>query len=176
MAATALLSATSLFGSDLLARIGVGLAVTGGALACLLAWREARQARRIAAAQAVRDLRVSGDKLHEERQQHRRVLAVLQERNSELRSRLAESLGEAAALAQQVSTLRGDNAALRIELARIQAEDSSDAEIVSMPRRVSSPAQAGNGEDLWSEGNVPTVVDLQSLSAPFVEEVLRQHA
>jgi len=174
VSATSLLSATSVFGSELLARIGVGLAVFGGLLACLLAWREARQAQRLAAAQSLKDLRINGAKLHDEREQHRRVLQVLQERNSDLRHRLNETRAEAASLAHEVSTLRGDNAALRIEMARIQAEDSVHAEVVSMPRRVSG--QSVDGEDLWNEGNVPTVVDLQSLSAPFVEEVLRQHA
>lgn len=176
LAATVLLAGASLLGNEWFARTGVGIALLGGTTACAFAWRELRNTRLAAQLQSATELRASGEKLHEERQQHLRVLHVLQERNGDLRTRLNESRAEAAGLLQSISSLRGDVAALRIELARPRTTDDSEADVVALPRRASGSDPAITAAELWNEGNVPTVVDLQSLSAPFVEDVLRQHA
>lgn len=176
LAATALLAGAALFGNEWFVRAGVGIALLGGGIACSLAWRELRKTRIAAQRQSAEELRANGDQLHQERQQHLRVLQVLRDRNDELRTRLNESRAEAAGLTHKVSSLRGTIAALRLELAQLRAGDAEDAEVVAMPRRVSGPEPAITAVELWNEGNVPTVVDLQALSAPFVEDVLRQHA
>ena len=135
LAATVLLAGGSLLGNEWFARAGVGIALLGGTIACAFAWRELRNTRLAAQLQSATELRASGEKLHEERQQHLRVLHVLQERNGDLRTRLNESRAEAAGLMQRISSLRGDVAALRIELAQQRAVDASDAEVVALPRR-----------------------------------------
>lgn len=173
MAVAAMVAVTTLFLPVAAGYIAVAVALVGGVIACSLAWREARLIRAAAMSEAAATLRESGERLHAERQQHAKVLHVLQERNADLRNRLSEARAEGATLMQKVSSLRGDIASLRLDLARSRA--AQDAEVLALPRRVSGPPTI-TGEELWNEGNVPTVVDLQALSAPFVEEVIRHHA
>ncbi len=174
MAVTAPIAVSVLFLPSGSGYLAVAVALLGGSFACSLAWQELRASQVAAAKQSVADLRAHGQSLHAERQQYAKVLRVLEERNGDLRTKLAESRAETATLMQKVSSLRGDIAALRLDLIRAQA--SQDAEVLALPRRVSGASPQLTGEEIWNEGNLPTVVDLQALSAPFVEDVIRQHA
>jgi hypothetical protein len=153
-------------------RAGLAVAVAGGALACVFAWREVRVTRTTLMAQQSADSRLAGEKLHAERLQHVRLLQVLQGRNGELRSKLNTTRAEAAQLHQETAQLRGDKVALQVELSEHQA--AAEAEVLALPRRVS-----GRGEvvDLWGVDGAPTVVELQALANPPVaESQQRQHA
>ncbi|MBI5027282.1 MAG: hypothetical protein HZB48_00275 [Actinobacteria bacterium] len=144
----------------------------GGFLACGFAWRELRVTRTTMMAQQSADSRRAGEKLHAERVQHVRLLQVLQARNGELRSKLTMSRAESARLAQEAAQLRGDKAALQVQLSEHQA--AAEAEVLALPRRVSG---RGDAVDLWDGDAAPTVVELQALANPpeFPGEQ-RQHA
>ncbi|MFT4109912.1 hypothetical protein [Propionicimonas sp.] len=155
-----------------MARAGVAVAVIGGIVACGFAWREVRVTRTTMMAQQAADARRVGEKLHAERLQHVRLLQVLQGRNGDLRSKLNTSRAEAARLSQETAQLRGDKAALQVELAEHRA--AAEAEVLALPRRVSG---RGDGVDLWDGDGAPTVVVLQALANPPVQRVEeRRHA
>lgn len=159
------------FGEVWLARVGIGVALAGGFVACAFAWREVRLTRTTMMAQQSAESRRAGEKLHAERVQHMRLLQVLQTRNGDLRSKLNTSRADAARLAQESAQLRGDKIALQVELSQRAAEE---AEVLALPRRVSGRRDAA---DLWDGDGAPTVVDLQKLANPPVPEAeQRQHA
>lgn len=166
-----MLAAALLTGDVWLTRAGAVVAFLGGLISCLLAWREVKDQRAGYELRSAVELRQHGDKLRAEREQHRRLLDVLATRNRELRSQVTTANARISRLSQEVATLRGDNASLRIELARLN--ELNNAEVLALPRRVAGPAAAE--AVLWSEENLPTVVDLAAITAPFgIEERLRQ--
>lgn len=170
---SAVVAVAACFGGAWLVRAGVAVAVVGGIVACGFAWREVRVTRTTMMAQQSADSRRAGEKLHAERLQHVRLLQVLQSRNGELRSKLNMTRADAARLAQEAAQLRGDKAALQVELAEQQA--AAEAEVLALPRRVSG--RGGDAVDIWDGDGAPTVVELQALANPPVfhtEE--RQHA
>lgn len=169
---TAVVAVAAAFGGVWMVRGGVAVAVIGGFLACGFAWRELRVTRTTMMAQQSADSRRAGEKLHAERVQHVRLLQVLQARNGELRSKLTMSRAESARLAQEAAQLRGDKAALQVQLYEHQA--AAEAEVLALPRRVSG---RGDAVDLWDGDAAPTVVELQALANPpeFPGEQ-RQHA
>lgn len=172
LAVTLVLAGTLLTGDVWLTHAGAVVAFLGGLISCLLAWREVKVQRAGYEIRSALELRRQGEKLRAERSQHRKLLGVLSERNRELRSQLNTANAHVAQLSQQVATLRGDNASLRCELAR--ANELNNAEVLALPRRVAGPA-SGSEEILWSEENLPTVVDLAAITAPFgIEERLRK--
>ncbi len=154
-----------------MARAGIVVAVTGGIVACVFAWREVRVTRTTMMAQQAADSRRSGEKLHAERVQHVRLLQVLQSRNGELRSKLNTSRAEAARLSQETAQLRGDKAALQVQLSEQLA---AEAEVLALPRRISGRRDAA---DIWDGDAAPTVIELQALAnPPVLPGEQRQHA
>ena len=153
------------FGGVWMTRTGLVVAVAGGALACVFAWREVRVTRTTLLAQQSADSRRAGEKLHVERLQHVRLLQVLQGRNGELRSKLNTTRAEAAQLHQEAAQLRGDKVALQVALSEHRAV--AEAEVLALPRRVSG---RGDVVDLWGVDGAPTVVELQALANPPVAE------
>ena len=160
------------FGGVWMARAGLLVAIAGAVAACSFAWREVRVTRTTMLAQQSADSRRAGDQLHAERLQHVRLLQVLQTRNGDLRSKLNTARAETARLSQEAAQLRGDKAALQVELAEHRA--AAEAEVLALPRRVSGRSAA---VDLWAADGAPTVVELQRLANPPVGDGdLRQHA
>lgn len=172
LAVTLVLAGALLTGDVWLTRAGAVVAFLGGLISCLLAWREVKDQRAGYELRSTMELRQHGDKLHAEREQHRRLLDVLAARNRELRSQVTTANAQISQLSQDVSRLRGDNASLKLELARLN--ELTNAEVLALPRRVAGPVSESE-EVLWSEENLPTVVDLAAITAPFgIEERLRQ--
>jgi hypothetical protein len=169
---SAVVAVAAAFGGVWTARAGIVVAILGGLAACGFAWREVRVTRTTMMAQHSADYRRSQNLLHVERLQHVRLLQVLQTRNGDLRSKLNTSRAEAARLTQEAAQLRGDKAALQVELAERSA--AAEAEVLALPRRVSG---RGEAVDLWDGDAAPTVVELQALANPsaFGDEQ-RQHA
>lgn len=172
LVATALLAGALVAGDVWWARAGAVVAFAGGVISCLLAWREVKTQRRSYELRSTVELRQHGNKLHAEREQHRRLLDVLAARNREMRGHVAELNANVAQLSQEVARLRGDNASLKLELARLN--ELSNAEVLALPRRVAGPV-SDSERVLWSEENLPTVVDLAAITAPFgIEERVRR--
>lgn len=173
LAVTLLLAAALLTGDLWMTRAGAVVAFLGGLTSCLLAWREVKLQQAAYELSSTLELRAHGEKLTAERRQHIRLLRILQERNQELRSRATTARAEAGRLGQEAARLRGDNAGLRIELARLN--EVTNAEILALPRRASG-ALSEREEVLWTEESVPTVVDLKAITAPFIEQDRQRHA
>jgi len=179
LAATVLLAAALLTGDVWLTRAGAVIAFLGGLTSSLLAWREVKLQRAGYELRSTLELRAHGDKLHAEREQHTRLLRILQQRNQQMRSRATTARAEAGRLHQEVATLRGDNASLRLDNAGLKQEvarlnEARNAEILALPRRVSG-AVSDREQVLWSEEDLPTVVDLKAITAPFAEEGEQAH-
>lgn len=166
----------SLLSTDLFVRLtGLLVVALGGVTACLFAWRDAQRTIRLAEQTQLADLRQHGEKLHAERAQHLRVLEVLKRRGRLLEQALGDLRAENGRLQQTVSALRGNNESLRIELELARALEQ-EAELVTLPRRASGTVDALSAGDLWTDANSPTVVDLQALAAPYVDDAVRHLA
>lgn len=118
--------------------------------------------------------------------------AELRSNIEQLRGQLQSLMGENGRMASDLSSLRGDNAALKMALgdrddellqlrrdlaareAELKTLQDSDAEVLDLPRRAAVEADHDNSdwdriptaEELWADGNHPTVVDLQKLAFP----------
>lgn len=161
-----------LTGDVWLTRAGAVVAFAGGLISCLIAWREVKDQRADYELRSTVELRQHGERLRAEREQHRRLLDVLSARNRELRSQLTTANAQVSQLSREVAGLRGDNASLKLELARLN--ELNNAEVLALPRRVAGPISESE-KVLWSEENLPTVVDLAAIIAPFgIEERLRR--
>jgi len=162
---TLLLASALLTGDLWLTRAGAVVAFLGGLISCLLAWREVNRQRASFELRSTLELRQHGAKLRAEREQHRRVLGVLQRRNQDLRGRAITATAEVTQLRHEVTRLQDENADLRRELVRL--DDLRSAEVLALPRRATG-AISPREEVLWAEGDLPTVVDLKAVTAaPF---------
>ncbi len=155
---------------------GVVVAVAMGFVAVFAAWREHAAFRVKAAEESAADQRAFGAKLHDLHVEHTQVLDVLDRRNQKLRTDLATTRTEATELQGEVSQLREENGVLRKENTELRREvadlrGEAGADIVTLPRR-----RATRTEGLDRSGDASTVVDLQRLALPFVDDMLRRHA
>ncbi len=123
-----------LFGDPVSRGLGLVALIAGAALACLLAWRENRAAQRVREAHALHQALLHAEQLHAERARQRAVVDVLGRRVAALRRQLEGTGRRVCLLQQEVSTLRGNYEALRVEL-ELQAALESDAQVVELGRR-----------------------------------------
>lgn len=181
--------------APLLAWAAVIVALVAGFLAtwaALVEFREWRLKANAEAAEARAAERERTRQLHETQRgvlttvdaRIQAIAGALGETRSELDSTKEElvgvkvSLGEAQ---QQVSRLRGDNEALRVENTGLRTQleaatapaEVGDADVLALPRR-----RATADVTEWDALEAPTVVDLdlQRLAQPFVAEVQARHA
>jgi len=141
-------SATVVFG-DLISR-GVALAalVAAAALAWVIAWRENRDANRARLSAALGEAMQQSERLSVERARQRAVVAVLSGRIDSLGERLNEANLRACTLQQQVSTLRGNHEALRVEL-ELQALLNAPAEVLELAHRAELFDPWVTARELW---------------------------
>jgi chromosome segregation ATPase len=183
------LSVAAAFGPIWVVRAGVAVAIIAGVVACVLAWRHATRLQRAREADQAAAMHRQAAAATEQRQQHAEVLETLNERHDALRAKLRELRITHADLLIDLNTLRGDKNALTSEVDRLTSDiaqlrervaeleealalEPQDAEVLSLPRRVGRAASEARPEDEL----FPTVIDLQALALPFVEEVRRDHA
>lgn len=190
--AGAVLAILAAFGPIWVVRAGIAIALIAGFIAIRYAWRELKQAHEEAGQKSLEQLRSHNTLLSAERQRTNEVISTLREHNEADAERLVDLQVTVGRLRTQISTLRGDHAALQNDLAQrdqrisqLQAtlaervaelqefrNESEDAEILAIPRyaAVADWDALPSAEDLWSDGNHPTVVDLQKLAYPSVTE------
>ncbi|RCK69186.1 hypothetical protein DT076_12690 [Desertihabitans brevis] len=129
------------------------------------------------------------DTLEERFANQRKHTEVLEHRVTTLRSQVADLRHQIARLLPEVSTLRGDKAALtaqvaerdatlvelRAELARREAElvSLSGGEVVHHPRMLD---QLPTAEQIWADGDHPTVIDLRAVNGLEFDEQSRKQA
>lgn len=141
-------SLTVLFGDPLSRVLGLVALLTGTVLACLLAWRENRAADRWREARSINEAAEFAERLHAVRSRQDAVLTVLTKRLTTLAQRADEAGRKAGVLQQELSTLRGNYEALRVEL-EMQATLSDEADIVELVRRGESVDPWVTARQLW---------------------------
>ena len=173
----------------------VGVALASGFLAtwaALVEFREWREKAAAEAAEARAAERLRTQQLHETQRgvlttvdaRIQAIAGTLGETRTELDATREELVGVKVSLGQaqqQVSRLRGDNEALRVEnidlRTQLEAATAVDAEagadVFALPRR-----RATGTTTEWDTLEAPTVIDLdlQRLAQPFVAEVQARHA
>lgn len=161
------------------------LAVAGGVLACALAWREVRATRTTLLTQQSIESHQSAELFAAANRRHLQVVGLLSARNSELVNQVSTARAEGAKLAQLTAQLRGDKAALQLELNQranelaavrvslAQVQATLDADVVPLPLRAGDQTAL----ELWTEDGFPTLVQLDALANPVVPELeQRKHA
>lgn len=196
-----IVAAALAIGTVWVVRVGVGVAAATAVAGVALAWREATLERRAAARRDLEQSRAQGLELSRERRSNISVVNTLESRNSTIASRVDDLGTEIRTLRAEIAVLRklkGEMAetiadrdvelfGLRHDLQKAQRELhgllGEEAEVVTMPRRVSA-AEGGTSswsaiptaEELWADGDHPTVVDIQALAYPEIAPQQRKHA
>jgi len=196
-----ILAAALAIGGVWIVRAGVALATVTAVVSVVLAWREARLERKARARDELEAVRAQGMELSRERRANIAVVNSLESRNKAIAARITDLTAEIRVLREELITVRKVNSGLTEEVAdrdetivelrtdlahaeeELRALLGSRAEVVTMPRRgtvavVSSDQWAAlpTAEELWSDGDHPTVVDLKALSGQDLERLERKHA
>lgn len=187
------LLATSLaFGPLWMAQLGVGVALLFSFVSVGFAWRELENARKAHRGEVKALLNASREVADRQHRESLEMLDRFDERANQLKStvqRLTSQLGAAHA---ELASMRGNNVWLRGEVAerqaRIDALTSRIAELEAaraeatgkllvLPKREVCDPEAQllpTAEELWADGNHPTVVDLTMLSFPVLLDERKQ--
>lgn len=190
LVAGGVLSIAAAFGPIWVVRAGIAIALLVGVTACVMAWREVKVTSIEAEADQADLMARAAAAASSERTAHLDILGTIEDRNAALRAQLRELRIRHADALIELNALRGDKSALTAEVAKAADEiadlrarlvvledelfrgESEAAEVLRLPRRVDRP-----GADDTIEGDLfPTIIDLQALAAPLVEEVKRDHA
>ncbi|WP_432558665.1 hypothetical protein [Granulicoccus sp. GXG6511] len=199
LGAGGVLAIAAAFGPIWIVRAGIALALIAGVLAIRFAWRETRQERIEHGKEIVRQVRSHGEQLSVERQRNLEIVDVLRRANEDSDEEVVKLQIRIGQLRTELSSLRGDNASLKADVVlrdrqikrlttdlaaredelRILKGLADDAEVLSMPRYGTKADWDAlpTAEDLWADGNYPTVVDLQRLAYPAetsTDEVRKQ--
>jgi hypothetical protein len=191
------LAVAAAFGSLWVVRGGVVLAVLAAVFATTVTWRELTRERRRHAAETLAASRAHGQALRDERSHNQQVLQVVTDRNSRAVAEIERQHVVIAGMRTEISTLRGDKAALTATLAQRdrtigslrdtvrtqeaellaltaddeEAEGTDSASVHAMPRRVlleERPASGPDAAELWDDGSHPTVVDMAAIDVPVL--------
>ena len=127
-----------LFGDRLSRGVAVAALLAGAVLACTLAWRQNRAAERVSRAAELGQAMRFNEQLRAERKRNRAVLGTLAGRFDDLNAQLQQSKARTCAQQQELSTLRGNFEALRVEL-ELQAVLHPPAPVVELAPRTDSP-------------------------------------
>lgn len=196
-----LVAAALAIGTLWVVRAGVLLASITAVVSVTLAWREATIERRTAARKEIEQARAQGLDLSRERRSNISVVNSLETRNDAIASRVEDLGTEIRTLRAEIAVLRklkGEMAqtiaerdvellTLHQELQKARTElqmlVSDEAEVFALPRRgavAESPsatwADVPTAEELWSDGDHPTVVDMKVLAYPDTAPAQRKHA
>lgn len=174
------------FGPLWFVRAGVVVSVLAAFVAVLFAWREIDRVNR---AHRVELKSVLAAGVEQANNHHRDSLDMLDRfdaRAQQLTGTIARLTSELAAAHGELATMRGNNVWLRGEVAERQAhidelaarvaelEAARDqaANLLNLPRYgVASGRPLPTAEELWADGNHPTIVDLNRLAFPDVDRI-----
>lgn len=175
-----------------MAQLGVGVALLFSFVSVGFAWRELENARKAHRGEVKALLNASREVADRQHRESLEMLDRFDERANQLKStvqRLTSQLGAAHA---ELASMRGNNVWLRGEVAerqaRIDALTSRIAELEAaraeatgkllvLPKREVCDPEAQllpTAEELWADGNHPTVVDLTMLSFPVLLDERKQ--
>ena len=177
------------FGPTWLIRAGVAALVIAAAVACACAWRELSLAKREHSTAMLSAARNHGKALSEERRHNTSVVDTLTDRAKAAAGEAERLRVDRVQLQRVIASLHGDKAALKAEVALREntiaglrevvepsiaegavEETTGDAEVHALPRRVMSEHESlwdrlPEADDLWSDGDHPTVIDLKAVAA-----------
>ena len=186
------LAVIAAFGPGWSVRVGIGVSVAAAVTACAFAWRELTAARRGHAKAMLAALQEHGRQLTEERTRNAAVVDTLSGRIADARAVIEKLRVMVAELKMQVSGLRGDTVYLAGEVSHrenvisalretvrareaelISLRDEDDCEVHHMPRRVLAEHESKwddipGVDELWGDGNHPTVFDLKMIDTAMV--------
>ena len=196
-----LVAAALAIGTLWVVRGGVLLASITAVVSVTLAWREATIERRAAARKDLEQARAQGLDLSRERRSNLSVVNSLETRNDAIASRVEDLGTEIRTLRAEIAVLRklkGEMAhtiaerdvemlTLHQELQKARTElqmlVSDEAEVFALPRRGAAAegpsaawADVPTAEELWADGDHPTVVDMKALAYPEIASEQRKHA
>lgn len=198
LVAGGVLGIAAAFGPIWVVRAGIALALLAGIFAVRFAWLETRKERTEHGQQILGQARAHSEQLTTERQRNSEIVDVLRRASEDSVEEVVQLQIRIGKLRTELSSLRGDNAALQAdvvardrEIRRLTTDLESreeelralksmaeDAEVLAMPRYAEKADWDAlpTAEDLWADGNYPTVVDLQKLAFPGEPDVVRKHA
>ncbi|GAB3712376.1 hypothetical protein [Mariniluteicoccus flavus] len=198
LSAGLVLAIASAFGSVWVVRAGLVVLAIGAVLAVRFAWQELRQSQAEHGQALSHIARSQGASIAAERRRTGEVLDALRDHNGRADAAVRELEGTIGELKVELNTLRGANAGLKADLAerdhristlrrdlasreaelRTLQEIEDDAEVLAMPRHAAGSDWDAlpTAEDLFADGDHPTVVDLQKLAFPAVEAEVRKQA
>ncbi|MFC7621323.1 hypothetical protein [Microlunatus sp. GCM10028923] len=172
------------FGPDWVIRAGVGALVITAVVACACAWNEVSQARQEHSAAMIAAARNHGKALTEERRHNSTVVDTLTDRAKNAAGEAERLRVDRVQLQRVIASLHGDKAALKAELALREntiaglrelieapaAKTEGEAEVLGLPRRVKTEHESlwdslPQADELWSDGDHPTVIDLKAVAA-----------
>ncbi|MDO5737331.1 MAG: hypothetical protein Q4P15_12740 [Propionibacteriaceae bacterium] len=178
-----LAAVASLFGGIWFVRAGAVVAVAMALIAVGLVWREMERERHHHQEEVRRQvaLRVSQADAH-----HGDALAMIDRFNSRvdnLKSVIAKLRRQLGAANSELSSMRGNSVWLRGEISERQSridaltarlavlENQQATNVIPLPRR-STATLDPRAEDLWAQGEHPTMVDLAKVQLDVFEETL----
>jgi hypothetical protein len=172
------------FGPTWMIRAGVAALVIASAVACACAWRELSLARQEHSTAMLAAARNHGKALSEERRHNTSVVDTLTDRAKAAAGEAERLRVDRVQLQRVIASLHGDKAALKAEVALREntiaglrelaeaavVETGVDAEVHALPRRVMSEHESlwdrlPQADELWSDGDHPTVIDLKAVAA-----------
>lgn len=178
------------------ARAGVLVALVMAWVSVLMAWREMESIRtaHLAELKAVRQASVKEEQRHHKESMD--MIDTFANRVGILSKSLSDTRGKLDRAENELSTLRGDKAALQYKVAagnkKVNALESrvaeletelagilADAEagrVVDLPGRTLADAGVPSAGEIWETGSVPTVVDMSRVDFPGDDQVERKHA
>jgi hypothetical protein len=192
--AGAVLCAAAAVGPVWAVRAGIGLAIATGAVAVVLAFKHLRQVRREHAARLLALTKDHGSALSAERTRNAEVVQVLTDRVQAATDRASKQQIRIGQLNTTVTELTGDNARLRsevksrdvtiaglretvrsrdteIQLLRadldLEAIDAPVGDVQQLPRHLRGEQNEVAAEELWSDADHPTVVDMRPVESPL---------
>ncbi|WP_245569932.1 cell division topological specificity factor MinE [Acidipropionibacterium thoenii] len=194
---TVLAVACAVIPSIWVARAGVLVALVMAWVSVLMAWREVENLRisHLAEMKAIRQASMAEEQRHHKESME--MIDTFANRVGVLAKTISDTRGKLDRAENELSTLRGDKAALQYKVAagnkKVNALESRVAELETELAGVLADAEAGrladipgrtvadagvpNAEDIWDFGNAPTVVDLSRVTFPDVDALdQRKHA
>jgi len=174
------------FGPVWLIRAGIAAMIVAAVVACVCAWRELSLARQEHSAAMLAAAKNHGKALTEERRHNATVVDTLTDRAKAAAAEAERLRVDRVQLQRVIASLHGDKAGLKAELAlrettiaklreaihaiEAETENTEDAEVLGLPRRVLNEheslwSQLPEADELWADGDHPTVVDLKAVAA-----------